>query len=211
MKALQIETISWVAPLSVYDKIQTYFSRPVQVDSLGLTPKILGNYDQKKNPFCTWFASAWCTTFNTGQIFTNDYIEQWCRNYITPNGIASLFTIAEHFARDHGYDIKKHIKLTRDGKVLLDNDYALMVSTNAPKKFWESALRTGKAIWDFGSAEIFDHAIYIRRDRSTKKTYLENSWHEMTLLWFHNTIEIDLDDMLARKYIVPSGAIIYKK
>lgn len=101
MQALKIETISGVSPLSYADKIQAFFSRPVQVDTLGITSKVLGNYDQKKNPFCTGYASAGCTTYNTGQKFTNEYIEQWCRKYISPTGIASLFTIAEFFARDH--------------------------------------------------------------------------------------------------------------
>lgn len=101
--------------------------------------------------------------------------------------------------------------MRREGKILLNNEFAVMVSTNAPKKFWESALRTGKAIGDFGYDDLFDHAIYLRTNLTTKKTYLDNSWYEMTLQGFHNNIEIDLDDMLARKYIVPNGVIIYKK
>lgn len=210
MQALKIELIQWVAPISFSDKIQTYFSRPVQVDSLGITPKILGNYDQKKNPFCTGFASAWCTTYNTGRIFTNEYIEEWCRWYIAPNGIASLFNIAERFAETHDLQIKKHVSI-RDIKILLDNDYAIAISTRAPMKFWERWIKTGIAKGDFGNADIFQHAIYIRRDKRLGKTYIENSWYGLREKGFFNTIEIDLDDMLARKYIVQQGLIIYKK
>lgn len=58
MQALKIETITGVAPLSYYEQIRTHFSRALQLDGLGITAKILGNYDQGKNNFCTGFAAG---------------------------------------------------------------------------------------------------------------------------------------------------------
>lgn len=210
MQALKIETISAVAPLSFAERIQSFFTRPIPESTLGLTPRTLGNYDQKKNPFCTAFASAWCTTYNTGRIFTNEYIEEWAAKYIKPQWVASLYLIAEWFARDHNLDIKKFIPIGKpEWRVLLDHEFSIAISTNCPKKWWESALRLWRAIGDFWYEEQFDHAVYIHRVAGTD--YLENSWYKMTEQWFFNSIVIDIEDMLKRKYIVPNGVLLYKK
>jgi len=106
MQAFQYKVINAVAPESYSDKVKAYFHTWRQPEEIGITPQIIANYDQKKNNFCTGFGSAGCCTYNTGIKFTNEYIAEWCLKYIDPEGLASMITIAQKFASEHGCQSK---------------------------------------------------------------------------------------------------------
>jgi|GEM_PF-3121192 len=101
MKQFELELIESFAPETLFEKFKTAYTSYQTPTEVGLTPKKIANYDQKKNPYCTAYGSAGCTTYNTGKIFTNEYIAEWASKYISPNGVASMMNISEKFAKEH--------------------------------------------------------------------------------------------------------------
>jgi len=83
MKQFKLELIQSVAPETLFEKFKTQY-KSWTPEEIQFTPRIVGGYDQAKNNYCTAFASAGCTTYNTGQIFTNEYITEWASKYIKP-------------------------------------------------------------------------------------------------------------------------------
>lgn len=97
---MQVQLINGVRNYETLpEKVRAYFSTVPELT--GNPHKVLGNYDQARNNFCTAFASAGCYTYNTGKVLTNEYIEEWARKYIQPDGLASASVIAQQFAKDH--------------------------------------------------------------------------------------------------------------
>lgn len=53
MKAFELEIIKSVAPETLFEKFKTAYTSYQTPTEIGLTPRLIANYDQAKNNFCT--------------------------------------------------------------------------------------------------------------------------------------------------------------
>lgn len=206
MQAFQLKIIESVAPETLFEKFKTAYKTYQIPQEVGLTPKVIANYDQAKNNYCTAFGSAGCTTCNTWKLFTNEYITEWASKYIQPWGLASMMVISEKFAKEHGYRSKPINIDSIEAKTLLDAGYALVVSLTAPSEFWTQGTKTGKAVGLF-SWKPFTHTVYLERNKG--RDYLQNSWGSLIAVGLWNQIHVELPDLLKNKYIRPLSVVIY--
>ncbi len=208
MKAFKLELIQSVAPETLFEKFKTQYKAYWTPEEIQFTPRVIGWYDQAKNNYCTAFASAWCTTYNTWQVFTNEYITEWASKYIKPEGVASMMNISERFAREHWYFSKPINIASIEAETLLNAWYALVISTVAPEWFWKQWVTMWKATWLF-TWDIFTHSVYLFREKD--RDYIGNSWESLTKSGFWNKIHVELPDLIKNKYIRPISVVIFKK
>jgi len=206
MQAIQIDIINADSNLTLWEKSKAYFA-----PSLDLSENAkwrLGNYDQKKNPYCTEFASGGCYTYNTGDKLNNAILElRWIKNIGTnPNAAAMLSVTAQRFAKDFGRKYAP-IRLDRiDGEKVMKAGYALAISTRASLGFWKELLTKGKAKWKY-PGDPLAHAMYMTYNNW--KYFWHNAWYENVSKWLYNDFEIDLWDVLGNLYLRPLAFIIY--
>lgn len=206
---MQIQIINWVRNYETLpEKVRAYFSTVPELT--GNPHRVLGNYDQGKNPYCTAFAAAWCYTYNTWIKLTNEYIEKWASKYITPNGVAAAAVIAQHFARDHWVRYKSFYLESKEAQTILRYQYAVIVSTRAKSGLWAKALKTGRFL-TIEPWETFQHAVFMSLG-TTDGVFgdvLHNSWYKYTELGFYNDFTTDRKWLLLNKYVGTLCWIIY--
>ena len=202
---MQIQIINWVRNYETLpEKVRAYFSTVPELT--GNPHRVLGNYDQKKNPYCTAFASAGCYTYNTWIKLTDDYIEKWASKYITPTGVASASYIAQQFAKDHNVRFKSFQLNSKETSTLLRYQYSIIISTVAPVWLWHKALTTGQ----FNTVETgdtFQHAVHYSIGKDWE--YIHNSWYKLTEQGFYNDFKTTRDWLLLNKFARPLCFIIY--
>lgn len=207
---MQIQIINWVRNYeNVPEKVRAYFSTVPELT--GNPHRVLGNYNQDKDPYCTAFASAACYTYNTGIKLTNEYIKKWAEKYIKPNWVASADYISRMFARDHWVRHKAFYLDSKETDTILRYQYSVIISTIAPSGLWNKALRTG----EFRSIELwetFQHAVNMSTGITNQVEYwdvIHNSWYKLTEQGFYNDFRTDRKWLLLNKYVRPLCYIIY--
>lgn len=202
---MQVQLINGVRNYETLpEKVRAYFSTVPELT--GNPHKVLGNYDQARNNFCTAFASAGCYTYNTGKVLTNEYIEEWARKYIQPDGLASASVIAQQFAKDHWVRFKSFQLNSKETSTLLRYQYSIIVSTIAPLGLWNKALRS----WQFNTIEEgspMNHAVHYSIGKDGE--YIHNSWYKLTQQGFYNDFKTTREWLLLNRYIRPLCFIIY--
>lgn len=209
---MQIKIINWVRNYETLpEKVRAFFSTVPELT--GNPHRVLWNYDQGKNPYCTAYAAAGCYTYNTGIKLTNEYIEEWAKKYITPTGVASAAFIAQQFAKDHWVKFKSFYLNSREVDTILRYQYSIIVSTIAPVGLWNKALRDGEFL-SIQNGEPLQHAVHLSTGITTNLTVshgevLHNSWHKLTEQGFFNDFKTDRTWLLLNKYVRPLCYIIY--
>ena len=92
-------------------------------------------YDQKKDPYCTAFSSAGAWTYNHGKTLTNKQVFDWADPILKGKG-AIATRIADKFAQWQGGKCLVLELFSTQSEILLNNGYALVISTKCPPEFW---------------------------------------------------------------------------
>jgi hypothetical protein len=193
-----IKPIEWATGwIWILQKVSLLFKRRLLIKKN--QHKKIVPYDQKKNPYCTVYACFWAYTYNTGKVFTPEYIFEYADRLLKWKW-ANTARITRQFAKDFWCKYDSVRVLWTDYDRYRKAGYALVFSTQCPPAFWQDGVDDGVVQGIYTIDKTFWHAIYgIEADYD----YLVNSWGNYEKDGKHNTYRVDMENMLKEHQVDP--------
>lgn len=171
------------------------------------THKKIKPFNQKTDPYCTAFASAWAWLYNHWESFTDKEIYEWATPILKWKWWVTS-QIANKFA---SWRWGKMVTLTifsSHAEALLDLGYALIIRTRCPSEFWTDWINDGVVDWkNYKPKEWTGHAIVLIKVKWKYK--LINSWGDYEKKGKFNTYEIDAETLFKSWLIRSECFFIY--
>jgi len=146
--------------------------------------KIVHEYDQSKDKSCVVFSAGSMITYNTGLQFTNEELREMWQEYQGNEG-GNIFKTTQQIGQRF---MLEHFPVDAYGQYfekVLDKGYAIQVSLSCGPDVLVDGANDGIMEGDYTPMYLvpfvyhmptIDHAIMMRRDTTTRKTYFQNTW-----------------------------------
>ncbi len=210
MASPTITPINWVRAPSLWLRVQQFFKGDGKKILPYLRPNTFKNIrhlDQGKDGACVTFWFYGAMMYNTGTTFTSEDAMKSAKE-ANATDWAMAWQIGQLMAKAYNLSLVTFDKPTApDAMKVLDQGYALGVSSRFPLKFYADWVVDGKVDKEYEQNikntptenQIMLHFMYLIKENG--KYYFVNSWGKYIEKGMHNKYEVDMDLLIKKNLL----------